>query len=64
MATKARNHRIEPTYKQHAIVDDVCGVILDIAVTTGEINQGQVVIDRSHAADVTIGTPIRTVTTP
>ena len=29
MATNARNRRLEPTYKQHAAVDDLRGVILD-----------------------------------
>jgi hypothetical protein len=39
MATNARNRRLEPTYKQHA-VDDVRGVIIDVEVTTGETNEG------------------------
>ncbi|OWK25728.1 hypothetical protein AJ87_07150, partial [Rhizobium yanglingense] len=28
MATNGRNRRLEPTYKQHAVVDDACGVVL------------------------------------
>ena len=40
MATNGRNRRLEPAYKQHAAVDDVCGVVLDVEVTTGEINEG------------------------
>ena len=43
MATNARNRRLEPAYKQHAVVDDVRGVVLDVEVTTGEVNEGQVV---------------------
>lgn len=35
MATNARNRRLEPAYKQHTIVDDLRGVVLDVAVTTG-----------------------------
>jgi transposase len=35
MATNARNRRLEPAYKQHTAVDDQCGVILDVAITTG-----------------------------
>jgi IS5 family transposase len=27
MATNGRNRRLEPAYKQHAVVDDVCGVV-------------------------------------
>ena len=36
MATNGRNRRLEPYYKQHAVVDDVRRVVLDVAVTTGE----------------------------
>lgn len=28
--------RMEPFYKQHGAVDDKCGVIVDVDVTTGE----------------------------
>lgn len=42
MATNARNRRLEPAYKQHAAVDDLRGVILDV-VTTGEVNEGQII---------------------
>jgi hypothetical protein len=50
MATSSRNQRLEPAYKQHAVVDDVRGVVLDVEVTTGEINEGQVVLERIDAA--------------
>ncbi len=40
MATNARNRRLEPAYKQHTAVDDLCGVVLDVEVTTGEANEG------------------------
>lgn len=40
MATSGRNRRLEPSYKQHAVVDDARGVVLDVAVTTGEVNEG------------------------
>ena len=62
MATTARNRRLEPAYKQHAVVDDVRGVILDVEVTTGELNEGQVVVERIDAAMATTGRPITTVT--
>jgi transposase len=63
MATNARNRRLEPAFKQHAVVvDDVRGVILDVEVTTGEINEGQVIIDRVDAAMETTGALIKTVT--
>lgn len=62
MATNGRNRRLEPSYKQHAVVDDVFGVVLDVEVTTGEVNEGQVVIERIDAAAATTGVPIKTAT--
>jgi hypothetical protein len=62
MATNGRNRRLEPAYKQHAVVDDVCGVVLDVEATTGEINEGQVVLERIDAAAATTGKTITTVT--
>ena len=41
MATSSRDHRMEPCYKQHTAVDDRCGVIVDVHVTTGEASEGQ-----------------------
>jgi hypothetical protein len=62
MATTARNRRLEPAYKQHAVVDDLRGVILDVEVTTGEVNEGQVVVERIDATMATTDRPITTVT--
>ncbi len=62
MATNGRNRRLEPSYKQHAVVDDAFGVVLEVEVTTGEVNEGQVVLARIDAAAKTTGAPIRTVT--
>lgn len=62
MATSARNRRLEPAYKQHTIVDDVRGVILDVEVTTGEVNEGQVVEKRVDATMATTGVAITTLT--
>ena len=62
MATNGRNRRLELAYKQHAAVDDLRGVIIDVEVTTGETNEGQVVIERIDAAAATIGRKAKTVT--
>jgi hypothetical protein len=62
MATTARNRRLEPAYKQHSVVDDERGVVLDVEVTTGELNEGQVVESRIDATMATTGVPITTVT--
>lgn len=40
MATSARNQRLMPAYKQHTAVDDRMGVVLDVHVTTGQLNEG------------------------
>ncbi len=62
MATSAHNRRLEPSYKQHAVVDDVRGVVLDIEVITGETNEGQVILECLDATVVTTGTAIVTTT--
>ena len=57
MATSGRNRRLEPSYKQHAVVDDARGIVLDVEVTTGEANEGDHLLsglDRS--AELTGGT--------
>jgi len=62
MATNARNRHLEPAYKQHGVVDDVRGVVLDVEVTTGEMNEGQVILERLDATAVTTGHLIKTAT--
>jgi hypothetical protein len=61
MATNGPNRRPEPSYKQHAVVDDAFGVGVDVEVTAGAINEGQVVLARIDAVAAT-GAPIRTLT--
>src|SRR5215204_5432500 len=43
MATSGRNRRLEPAYKQHTAVDDKVGVILDVVVTAGQTNEGEII---------------------
>ena len=62
MATSGRNRRLEPSYKQHSVVDDQLGVVLDVEVTTGEVNEGEQMLARLDAAAAMTGTPIATVT--
>lgn len=62
MATSGRNRRLEPSYKQHSVVDDQLGVVLDVEVTTGEVNEGEQMLARLDAAATTTGAPIATVT--
>jgi IS5 family transposase len=62
MATSGRNRRLEPSYKQHGAVDDAYGVILDVEVSTGELNEGQAILERLDAVVACTGTAIDTVT--
>jgi transposase len=41
LTTSCHQQRIEPSYKQHTAVDDKAGVIVDVHVTTGEVNEGK-----------------------
>ena len=62
MATTARNRRLEPCYKQHTAVDDQKGVVLDVAVTTGEVNEGDTIEAQVDEVRATTGQAIGTVT--
>ncbi len=62
MATNARNRRLEPAYKQHTAVDDKVGVILDVAVTTGQTNEGEMIEPQVDEVQATTGNDIETVT--
>ncbi|MEC5293159.1 IS1182 family transposase [Aurantimonas sp. C2-6-R+9] len=62
MATNGRNRRLEPSYKQHGVVDDVCGVILDVEVTTGEVNEGKEILSRLDVVAETTGVAIEVAT--
>ena len=41
MSTSCKQYRMEPCYKQHTAVDDRAGVVVDVAVTTGEASEGR-----------------------
>jgi hypothetical protein len=62
MATTARNRRLEPSFKQHAAVDDLAGVVLDLVVTTGEVNEGQRLESQIDHVGAVTGEAIVTVT--
>jgi len=62
MATSARNKRLEPSYKQHTAVDDERGVVVDIQVTTGQINEGDWLDPQIEAISKTTGVKVTTVT--
>jgi transposase len=62
LATSGRRQKLEPSYKQHAAVDDLRGVILDVEVTTGEVNEGEVIVDRIDTTCELTGIAIQSVT--
>jgi IS5 family transposase len=62
MATSSRKQRLEPSYKQHTAVDDRSGIVLDVTVTTGEVNEGNVVAAQLDAIEATTGVKIATMT--
>jgi transposase len=62
MATNARNRRLEPAYKQHTAVDDACGVVLDVEVTTGQANEGDHILERVDAVAAATGGPVKVTT--
>ena len=59
MATSGRNRRLEPSYKQHGVIDDHLSVVRDVEVTTSE---GERILARLDAASAITGVPIATVT--
>ena len=51
MASSSRRLFSEPSYKQHVAVDDRAGVIVDVAVTRGDVNEGNLInLHRPHSA--------------
>lgn len=62
MATSCRNHYLEPTYKQHTAVDDQSGILIDVDLTTGEINEGKKLIETIERIECVTEKPIKQVT--
>lgn len=62
MATSCRQHHLEPTYKQHTAVEDQSGVIVDVAVTTGESNEGKELPGQLERIEKNTGDRVRVLT--
>jgi hypothetical protein len=43
LATSDRRMRAQPCYKQHTTVDDTAGIVMDVTITSGDINEGDLV---------------------
>ncbi len=60
LTTSHKTFRMEPCYKQHAAVDDRCGVIVDVAVTTGEQSEGRQLAEQIERIEHNTGKTIQT----
>lgn len=60
MATSCKKVLAEPCYKQHGAVDDVCGVIVDVEITTGDANEGNQLPDQVKRIEENTGRKIET----
>jgi len=60
MATSCKKIIAEPCYKQHGAVDDVCGVIVDVEITTGDANEGNQLPDQVERIEENTGRKIET----
>ncbi len=61
MTTSCRTFHMEPSYKQHSAVDDKCGVIVDVDVTTGEQNEGNQLSEQIERIENNTGKKLKTV---
>jgi len=62
MSTSTRNYHLEPTYKQHTAVDDKEGVIVDVALDTGQANEGQQLLKQLERIERNTGRAVQTLT--
>ena len=60
MTTSSHNCRMEPFYKQHGAVDDLCGVVVDVDVTTGQQSEGSQLPDQIKRIESNTGRAIKT----
>lgn len=61
MSTSCKQYRMEPSFKQHTAVDDQAGVIVDVAVTTGEASEGQQLPQQIQRVEANTGVRIQRV---
>lgn len=62
MATSNHAYHLEPSYKQHTAVDDHAGIIVDIAVETGQDNEGRQLVDQIDRIELNTGITVGVVT--
>jgi len=62
LTTSNKSSRMEPSFKQHTVVDDQCGVVLDVDTTTGESSEGKELLKQMERTEQTTGIKIEAVT--
>ena len=62
LTTSNHNSRMEPSFKQHTVVDDQFGVVLDVEATTGEASEGKELLKQIEHTEQTTGRKIKAVT--
>ncbi|MCH8852850.1 MAG: transposase [Planctomycetes bacterium] len=62
LTTSSKHERMEPCFKQHTAVDDKAGVIVDVAVTTGETSEGSQLSAQLDRIEANTQTKVETVT--
>lgn len=62
MTTSSRSFHLEPSFKQHGAVDDQCGIVVDVDVTTGQVNEGKQLPEQLQRIEANIGRKPETVT--
>lgn len=62
LTTASHDQRMIPCYKQHTVVEDKTGVVLDVAVTTGETSEGTQLLAQIERVERTTGQKVKTVT--
>lgn len=55
LTTSSKEFRMIPSYKQHTAVDDATGVVLDAEITTGEQNEGQLLLEQVDRVEKRLG---------
>jgi len=62
MATSSHKRRLEPCFKDHVVVDDKAGVILDVKVTTGEASECKELMSQLDRVEEQTGKKVEAVT--
>jgi transposase len=55
LARSSRGDRFQPRYKAHVAVDDKCGVVVDVKVTTGSANEAPELIEQVKRVEENVG---------